>query len=207
MRHFNLSDERATELYVQSGFGKKTQLVASQLSNAPSQHSIYPISLKGRDIAMSSCEDEEIDELMGDDDLNEEFRKQMQDRTSVIPAAVRRKSNTNTIPNALQERHDDEVEPIGCLMQQSNKETRHDEMQMPSHFRSCGLTDMSAQSHLLQGQCDQQRRIIEVLEHELLVLRQTFVQLQRENEDLKSDNDQLKLELTEGWSRRCSKST
>ena len=207
MRHFNLSNERATELYVQSGFGKRTQLVASQLSNAPSEHSIYPISLKGRDIAMSSCEDEEIDELMGDDDLNEEFRKQMEDRASVIPAAVRRKSNSNTIPNALQERHDDEVESIGCSMQQSNKETRHDEMQMPSDFRSGGLTDMSAQSHLLQGQCNQQRRIIEVLEHELLVLRQTFVQLQRENEDLKSDNDQLKLELTEGWSRRCSKST
>lgn len=145
---------------------------------------------------MSSCEDEEIDELMGDDDLNAELRKQMQSRESVIPTAVRSPTPTPF----LQEQHGDEVESVERLMQQSNKETQHDETQMPSYSGSCGSTDMNSQYHLLQEQYDQQRRIIEVLE-------QANIQLQKENEDLKSDNDRLKLELTEGRSQGCSKST
>jgi len=144
MRHFNLSEDRATQLYIQSGFGKRTQVGTRHPSNS--------ISLKKRKISMSS---EEEDELMGDDDLNAELRKQAQSRESVIPTAVRSLTPTPF----LQERHGNEV-GSERLMQKSNKEKQHDETQMPSDFGSCGSTDVnSLEYHLLQEQYNQQRRI------------------------------------------------
>jgi len=122
MCHFNLSEDRATQLYIQSGFDKRTQVGASHLSNAPSsQHSIHSISLKKWKINMSSCKDKEIDELMGDEDLNAELHKQMQSRESVIPMVVRSPTPTPF----LQEQHGNEVESIEHLMQQSNKCVKH----------------------------------------------------------------------------------